>query len=162
MKQFTTTVARLTYFFDKDTQWPVDVIASNVCILREVKSDSVFIPHGATDITFIGGNGIKVCEKISEVRRALGFEPEYNDNNGTLIVCKDNKQMIEVQRAFGHDADYITYWSAVCGRRYHRIIVFKTNSFESDIQRDNLENLIQVDLKTRLYVNDGEIIVIDC
>jgi hypothetical protein len=59
--------------------------------------------------------------------------------------------MRNVQKAFGLDAQYCTYWSSLTGNRFKRIIVFLPNE-ESEAEKEKIEKLVVEYLPTKFYV----------
>lgn len=85
------------------------------------------------------------------------FSPDPSE----LVVCRNENQIRQVQAAFHYDARYVSWFSALCGARYDKVIVFKPSHFESQIMKEAFERQLYENYPTWIKPK-GSIIIIDC
>lgn len=88
------------------------------------------------------------------------LEFPYSEDPKELIVCRDQTQIRQIQKAFRWDAQYTTWFASVCGNRYNRIIIFRPNQFNSQIEKEAFERELHESWLTRLFPK-GEVVFID-
>lgn len=82
---------------------------------------------------------------------SLTINSPFSDGpHDTLIVCRDLRHMLSVQRALKFDAQYTTYSSSLMGARFDQIIVFSSCDHGSKVVREMSEIYINEYLRTKL------------